>query len=175
MYRLMSRWPSSAASRISSAQTRLARSSSTCWPRTTIRCRSRRWNTCSAMMGAGGASVRARMLAGTPARGGVLKGCLLVGCSRAAAGAGCSCCPWTLTRPWRPLVRSWRLFADGAGAAARGLLAGAVRLVRVRVRALLDGGLAERGQVDGAPGLVLDGGPVGEQRQGLGPEDVVHH
>jgi hypothetical protein len=77
MYRLMSRLLSSAASRMSSAQTRLASSSSTCWPRKTIRCRSRRWNTCSAISGAGGASVRARMLAGTPARGGVLKGASL--------------------------------------------------------------------------------------------------
>jgi hypothetical protein len=41
---LMSRLLSSEASSASSAQMRLAMSSSTCWPRKMMRCRSSRWN-----------------------------------------------------------------------------------------------------------------------------------
>src|SRR5260370_751380 len=57
---LMSRWRSWAASRNSSAQIRLAISSSTCWPRKMIRGRSIRWNSGSAIGMAGASAVRAR-------------------------------------------------------------------------------------------------------------------
>src|SRR6266567_9636091 len=59
MYRLMSRLASSADSRTISAQIRLASSSSTCWPRKMIRCRSRRWKSASPICRMGASAVRA--------------------------------------------------------------------------------------------------------------------
>src|SRR6516162_5115185 len=69
MYRLMSLCASSAASSTSSAQIRLAMSSSTCWPRNTIRCRSSRWKSWSPSGSSGASAVRARISATCPSLG----------------------------------------------------------------------------------------------------------
>src|SRR5262245_59579486 len=61
---LMSRLASSAASSTSSAQIRLASSSSSCWPRKMMRCRSNRWKSWSLIGSSGAWSVRASIRAG---------------------------------------------------------------------------------------------------------------
>src|SRR6516162_9150287 len=112
----MSRWRSSAASSTSSAQIRLAISSSTCWPRNTIRCRSSRWNNWSPSGSSGASAVRARISATCPSLGVTPAMPSLTAAARRAASltvpllvpALCRTVPTVFSRPRRLPRRPFR-------------------------------------------------------------------
>src|SRR5215472_7669122 len=100
MYSATSRLSSSADSRRISAQILLAMSSSTCWPRKTMRCRSNRWNSRSpGITGASGVAVLA-----------IGRGCVTWSPAPITSGV----VERTLTPLRGALVRCKPLFATGA-------------------------------------------------------------
>src|ERR1700733_9994889 len=179
----MSRLLSSAASMMSSAQTRLARSSSTCWPRTTIRCRSSRWNSWSPKGSAGASATRATMGASHSSGAGVVTMPSSLSMCSVVSAMSLSV---TITRCQGPEVRCRGLFAVGAGfqpvttaGRARGPLLGFPRVFPGLVGFVVGFvvGLGIRGgdrclDVHRAARLVGDRGALGDQRERLAAQHV---
>src|SRR3984957_2322015 len=191
---LMSRLLSSEASMMSSAQMRLASSSSTCWPRKMIRCRSSRWNTCSPNGITGASATRASATRASAMWAATMRGTassdvtdaswFVTGPLPGPAGASRRGSDTSLTWSPAPLhisgslsvtitlsrdrfVRLRPLFAVGARDLFGGVLGG-VALVAGRGVHLGGRGL----QGDLVPGLVGDLGAPGDDVHRLGPHHV---